>query len=120
RLRTAGIENLNVDLIVGLPRQTRESWRQSVDVAIASGVPHISVYMLEVDEDSRLGREVLAAGKREEGTGNRLRCPRTMQSRSGMRRDANGWRLRASSSMRFPISRERDPNRGTTYAIGGA
>src|SRR6185437_8147930 len=73
RMRTAGIESLNVDLIVGLPRQTRESWRQSVDVAIASGVPHISVYMLEVDEDSRLGREVLAAGKREEGTGNRLR-----------------------------------------------
>lgn len=73
RMRTAGIENLNVDLIVGLPRQTRESWRESVDVAIASGVPHISVYMLEVDEDSRLGREVLAAGKREQGTGSRLR-----------------------------------------------
>src|SRR6185312_6255042 len=72
-MRTAGIENLNVDLICGLPRQTRESWRESVDVAIASGVPHISVYMLEVDEDSRLGREVLKAGNREQGTPNGLR-----------------------------------------------
>jgi oxygen-independent coproporphyrinogen III oxidase len=73
RMRVAGVESLNVDLIVGLPRQTRESWRESVEVAIASGVPHVSMYMLEVDEDSRLGREVLAAGKREQGTRNRLR-----------------------------------------------
>jgi oxygen-independent coproporphyrinogen-3 oxidase len=64
RMRAAGVENINVDLIVGLPRQTAESWRESVEVAIASGVPHVSVYMLEVDEDSRLGREMLAAGER--------------------------------------------------------
>jgi oxygen-independent coproporphyrinogen-3 oxidase len=73
RMRAAGIANLNVDLIVGLPRQTRESWRESVEIAIASGVPHVSVYMLEVDEDSRLGREVLKVGNREQGTGNNLR-----------------------------------------------
>lgn len=64
RLRSAGVDNLNVDLIVGLPRQTRESWHESVDIAIASSMPHVSVYMLEVDEDSRLGREVLAHGAR--------------------------------------------------------
>jgi oxygen-independent coproporphyrinogen-3 oxidase len=28
------------------------------------GVPHVSVYMLEVDEDSRLGREILGSGVR--------------------------------------------------------
>jgi oxygen-independent coproporphyrinogen III oxidase len=62
RLRKAGISNINVDLIAGLPHQTRESWEYSVDQAIASGVPHVSVYMLEVDEDSRLGRELIAGG----------------------------------------------------------
>jgi oxygen-independent coproporphyrinogen-3 oxidase len=62
RLREAGISNINVDLIAGLPHQTTESWQFSVQQAIASGVPHVSVYMLEVDEDSRLGREVLAGG----------------------------------------------------------
>lgn len=64
RMRAAGVENVNVDLIVGLPGQTAESWRESVELAVASGVPHVSVYMLEVDEDSRLGREMLADGSR--------------------------------------------------------
>jgi oxygen-independent coproporphyrinogen-3 oxidase len=64
RLRGAGIANLNVDLIAGLAGQTLASWDESVAALIASGVPHASVYMLEVDEDSRLGREMLAGGAR--------------------------------------------------------
>ncbi len=64
RLRHAGIEEINLDLIAGLPHQTAASWVYSVEAAIATGVPHVSVYMLEVDEDSRLGREALAAGTR--------------------------------------------------------
>jgi oxygen-independent coproporphyrinogen-3 oxidase len=70
RMRVVGVEEINVDLIVGLPRQTAASWRESVDVAMECGVPHVSMYMLEVDEDSRLGREMLKAGNREQGTGN--------------------------------------------------
>jgi oxygen-independent coproporphyrinogen-3 oxidase len=62
RLRAAGITDINVDLIAGLPHQARESWETSLDQVIATGVPHASVYMLEVDEDSRLGREVIAGG----------------------------------------------------------
>jgi oxygen-independent coproporphyrinogen-3 oxidase len=62
RLRKAGINNINVDLIAGLPHQTRESWDYSLEQAIAAGVPHVSVYMLEVDEDSRLGKELIAGG----------------------------------------------------------
>jgi len=62
RLRAAGIENINIDLIAGLPHQTSESWEFSVAEAIATGVPHVSVYMLEVDDDSRLGRELMAGG----------------------------------------------------------
>ncbi|HEU4415056.1 MAG TPA: radical SAM family heme chaperone HemW [Candidatus Angelobacter sp.] len=62
RLRKAGISNINVDLIAGLPHQTRESWEYSVQQAIATSVPHVSIYMLEVDEDSRLGRELMAGG----------------------------------------------------------
>ena len=64
RLRTAGIENINVDLIAGLPHQTSESWNASISQVIDSGVPHVSIYMLEVDEDSRLGRELIAGGTR--------------------------------------------------------
>ena len=64
RLRAAGIGNIGVDLIAGLPHQTAESWESSLSETIASGVPHVSVYMLEVDQDSRLGRELLAGGAR--------------------------------------------------------
>jgi len=62
RLRAAGIENLNIDLIAGLPYQSAESWAVSLTEAIATGTPHVSVYMMEVDEDSRLGRELVAGG----------------------------------------------------------
>ncbi len=63
-LRAQGITNINIDLIAGLPHQTPESWDFSVRETIATGVPHVSVYMLEVDEESRLGRELLAGGTR--------------------------------------------------------
>lgn len=64
RLRAAGIFEISLDLIAGLPHQTEQSWRYSVEQAISSGVPHVSVYMLEVDEESRLGKEMLANGTR--------------------------------------------------------
>ncbi len=64
RLRRAGITNLNADLIAGLAGQTFESWEESLAALVESCVPHASVYMLEVDEESRLGRELLAGGAR--------------------------------------------------------
>jgi oxygen-independent coproporphyrinogen-3 oxidase len=64
RLRGAGIESVNLDLIAGLAGQTIASWEESLAILIDCQVPHASIYMLEVDEDSRLGREMLAGGAR--------------------------------------------------------
>lgn len=64
RLRAAGISEISIDLIAGLPYQTAESWEYSLDEVVALAVPHVSVYMLEVDGDSRLGRELMAGGTR--------------------------------------------------------
>jgi oxygen-independent coproporphyrinogen III oxidase len=64
RLRAAGIDNINLDLIAGLAGQTLDTWKESLGVLSETGVPHASVYMLEVDEDSRLGRELLGGGAR--------------------------------------------------------
>jgi oxygen-independent coproporphyrinogen-3 oxidase len=64
RLRAAGIRNINLDLIAGLAGQTIASWKESLDALIGAEVPHASIYMLEVDEDSRLGREMLSGGVR--------------------------------------------------------
>jgi len=63
-LRDAGIANINLDLIAGLPFQTRETWNESLDWIERLGAPHVSVYMLEVDDDSNLGRELLVLGSR--------------------------------------------------------
>src|SRR6267143_3893820 len=63
-LRGAGIANISFDLIAGLPKQTRGSWRESLDALVELAPEHVSVYLLEVDEGSRLGAELLRGGKR--------------------------------------------------------
>ena len=63
-LRSVGIGNINLDLIAGLPGQTDVSWRASVEAVLRLKVPHVSVYMLEVDDESRLGSEIILGGKR--------------------------------------------------------
>ena len=63
-LAAAGIDNYNLDLIAGLSGQTETSWRESLAWIERLQPPHVSVYMLEVDEDSRLGSEMLRGGSR--------------------------------------------------------
>lgn len=64
RVRAAGISDISIDLIAGLPGQTMRSWFESLGVLADTGVDHASLYMLEVDDDSRLGRELLTHGGR--------------------------------------------------------
>src|SRR5712672_2608427 len=61
-LHAAGIGNISFDLIAGLPHQTPESWRNSLDELVQLAPPHVSIYLLEVDEGSRLGSELLRGG----------------------------------------------------------
>lgn len=63
-LRAAGFANISLDLIAGLPHQTAASWRASVEEALRIRPEHISIYLFEIDEGSRLGRELLAGGSR--------------------------------------------------------
>jgi oxygen-independent coproporphyrinogen-3 oxidase len=63
-LGEASIANFNIDLIAGLPSQTASSWQESLDWVERLAAPHVSVYMLEVDQDSRLGSEILKGGAR--------------------------------------------------------
>ncbi len=63
-LRDAGIRNISFDLIAGLPFQTEETWSESLEELKKLEPEHVSVYLLEVDEGSRLGKELLAGGKR--------------------------------------------------------
>jgi oxygen-independent coproporphyrinogen-3 oxidase len=63
-LREAGIGKISFDLIAGLPYQTAESWKNSLAELIALSPEHVSIYLMEIDEGSRLGLEVLQGGKR--------------------------------------------------------
>ena len=63
-LREAGFRNISMDLIAGLAQQTRESWEESVARILEIRPQHISIYLLEIDEGSRLGKESLAGGSR--------------------------------------------------------
>ncbi len=64
RARRAGLKNLNLDLIAGLPHQTPDSWCDTLRAAVELAPEHVSVYLFEMDEKSRLGREALAGGAR--------------------------------------------------------
>ena len=63
-LRAAGFHNISMDLIAGLPHQTRATWESSLAELIALQPEHISIYLLEVDDGSRLGKEIIAAGNK--------------------------------------------------------
>jgi len=64
RAREAGFANLSLDLIAGLPHQTEESWSRTLESAAELKPEHVSLYLFEIDEKSRLGREVLHDGAR--------------------------------------------------------
>ena len=63
-LRSAGLTNINIDLIAGLPEQTLASLDESLECIEHFAPPHVSLYIFEIDEDSRLGNEVLLGGQR--------------------------------------------------------
>jgi len=62
--RQAGFRNIGLDLIAGLPYQTEASWLGSLRQTVDLEPEHVSVYLFEIDEKSRLGSEVLRHGDR--------------------------------------------------------
>ena len=68
RARAVGFANLSIDLVAGLPHQTPASWQHNLETVLRLAPQHISLYLFEVDEKSRLGREVLQCGTRYHAT----------------------------------------------------
>ena len=60
--REAGIDNISIDLMYGLPGQTLEMFRSDLEAAVSTGVQHISSYCLSYEEGSPL-RRMLGAGQ---------------------------------------------------------
>ena len=53
-LQQAGIGNISIDLIYGLPGQTLELWEHDLDVAFSLGVQHLSAYALSYEAGTAL------------------------------------------------------------------
>lgn len=61
-LRTAGFDNVNIDLMFAIPGQTMSIWRETLAEATAMGSEHLSCYEVIYEEDTPLYAE-LKAGK---------------------------------------------------------
>lgn len=57
-LREAGFENINFDLIAGLPGQTLDGWKTNVERALALRPEHLSLYLLDVHEGTPLADQI--------------------------------------------------------------
>ena len=55
----AGFENINLDLIFALPKQTREIWKTNLDIATQLPITHISTYSLILERGTILNKMVL-------------------------------------------------------------
>ena len=55
-VRKAGFDNINVDLMYGIPEQTKAGFEKTLDYIISANVPHVSVYGLIVEENTPFGK----------------------------------------------------------------
>ena len=53
-----GLENINIDLIAGLPGETRKTWEINKEIVSQMPLKHISTYMLEVARGTKLYRKI--------------------------------------------------------------
>ena len=54
--KRAGIKHVNLDLIFGIPGQNLERWRSTLQRAVETGVDHLSLYGLTIEEDTPMFR----------------------------------------------------------------
>lgn len=57
--RSAGFQNINLDVMYGLPGQSLHDWTDTVESLLALRPTHISCYALTVEEDTRLAQDIV-------------------------------------------------------------
>jgi oxygen-independent coproporphyrinogen III oxidase len=62
--RNEGFDNLNVDLIYGLPEMSDEQWRQNLETFFSFDIPHLSAYCLTVEPKTAL-EKMIAKGRKK-------------------------------------------------------
>lgn len=64
--RESGIDNISLDLMLGIPCQTRQSLKQSLDFILSQGVKHVSAYMLKIEENTPFSKAELTLPDEDE------------------------------------------------------
>lgn len=93
--RTAGFENVSLDLIYGLPGQGAALWERDLERALGLGAAHLSAYLLETDKDTPLAR-LISEGRIEEPDAATIstlyRTTEELVSAAGLRRyEVSNW-----------------------------
>ena len=57
-IKQCGFNNVSIDLIYGLPNQTKELFKEDLKKAIELDIQHISTYGLKIEEDSYFGKHI--------------------------------------------------------------
>lgn len=65
-LRRAGFDNINIDLIFGVPGQTLPSWQTTLESALALEPEHLSLYCLTIEKDLKFKRKYAYADELDE------------------------------------------------------
>lgn len=55
-LKSSGIENFSLDVMLGIPRQSLASLKETLDFCISSGAKHISAYILKIEDGTYFGK----------------------------------------------------------------
>ena len=84
-LRTAGIPQVNIDLMFSLPGQTLKQWQHTLDCAIAQSPDHISTYNITYEEDTAFFDAFGAEGNDEESDVAMFTMADTMLTKAGYR-----------------------------------
>ena len=79
-LRAAGIGNVGLDLMFGIPLQTPATWRGSLDEAVALGVEHVSCYALSVEKGTPLEADCRAGRVTQMREADQAECYREVMS----------------------------------------
>ena len=106
-VRDAGFDNLNLDLMYGLPGQTQDSWRKTLEAALALEPEHLSCYSLILEEGTALHDAV------QEGTCAPLPDEDTMDALDAITRQM----LEATGYARYEVSNWAKPGRQCRHNI---
>lgn len=56
RIKKSGIDNISIDVMLGIPEQSRESLIKTLDFCISLDVTHISTYLLSIEPNTIFGK----------------------------------------------------------------